>query len=290
MINAQNLSQHLGGHWYGRYGTAPCPICQTERRKDQNALTLSDNENRLLAHCKKSGCDFRDIVAAAGIIQGTSKAPNPAELAQRKAQAKEEANRRSLQAQRLWSETWPIAGSLAEQYLRQRAITCELPNTLRFHPECWHPSAKRLPAMLSVVEGAAGFALHRTYLMQDGSGKAQVEPPKAMLGNVSGGAVRLAKASGPLVVAEGIETALSLCCGLLNGPATVWAALSTAGLVSLKLPPEVGKLVIAADNDKAGHRAANDLATKASQIGWEVTLSPPESGADWNIVLRGMGR
>ena len=290
MINARNLSQQLGGHWYGRYRTAPCPICQTERRKDQNALTLSDNENRLLAHCKKSGCDFHDIVAAAGLTHGKWKAPNLVETAQRKAQAKEEANRRSLQAQRLWSETWPIAGSLAEQYLRQRAITCELPDTLRFHPECWHPSAKRLPAMLSVVEGAAGFALHRTYLMQDGSGKAQVEPPKAMLGNVSGGAVRLAKASGPLVVAEGIETALSLCCGLLNGPATVWAALSTAGLVSLKLPPKVGKLVIAADNDKAGHRAANDLATKASQIGWEVTLSPPESGADWNIVLRGMGQ
>ena len=290
MINARNLSQQLGGHWYGRYGTAPCPICQTERRKDQNALTLSDNENRLLAHCKKSGCDFHDIVAAAGFFHGTSKAPNPAELAQRKTQAKEEANRRSLQAQRLWSETWPIAGTVAEQYLRQRAITCELPDTMRFHPECWHPSAKRLPAMLSVVEGAAGFALHRTYLMQDGSGKAQVDPPKAMLGNVSGGAVRLAKASGPLVVAEGIETALSLCCGLLNGPATVWAALSTAGLVSLKLPPEVGKLVIAADNDKAGHRAANALAIKASQIGWEVTLSPPKSGADWNIVLRGMGK
>ena len=290
MINAQNLSRQLGGHWYSRYGTAPCPVCQMESRNDQNALTIKDGDSHLLVHCKKSGCDFRDIVAAAGIIQGTSKAPNSAELAQRKAQAKEEANRRSLQAQRLWSETWPIAGTIAEQYLRQRAITCELPDTLRFHPECWHPSAKRLPAMLSVVEGAAGFALHRTYLMQDGSGKAQVEPPKAMLGNVSGGAVRLAKASGPLVVAEGIETALSLCCGLLNGPATVWAALSTAGLVSLKLPPEVGKLVIAADNDKAGHRAANDLANKASQIGWEVTLSPPESGADWNIVLRGMGR
>ena len=290
MINARNLSQQLGGHWYGRYGTAPCPICQTERRKDQNALTLSDNENRLLAHCKKSGCDFHDIVAAAGLTHGKWKAPNLVETAQRKAQAKEEANRRSLQAQRLWSETWPIAGSLAEQYLRQRAITCELPDTLRHHVECWHPSAKRLPAMLAVVEGAADFALHRTYLMQDGSGKAKVDPPKAMLGQVSGGAVRLAKASGPLVVAEGVETALSLCCGLLNGPATVWAALSTAGLVSLKLPPKVGKLVIVADNDKAGHRAANDLATKASQIGWEVTLSPPESDADWNNVLRGMGQ
>ena len=64
MINARNLSQQLGGHWYGRYGTAPCPICQTERRKDQNALTLSDNENRLLAHCKKSGCDFHEDVLA----------------------------------------------------------------------------------------------------------------------------------------------------------------------------------------------------------------------------------
>jgi hypothetical protein len=290
MMTAQNLSQHLGGHWYSRYGAAPCPVCQTERRKDQNALTISDNENRLLVHCKKSGCDFHDIVAAAGFVHGTSKAPNPAELAQRKTQAKEEANRRSLQAQRLWLEAMPIAGTVAEQYLRQRAITCELPDTLRYHPECWHPSAKRLPAMLAVVEGAADFALHRTFLMPDGSGKAKVDPPKAMLGQVSGGAVRLAKASGPLVVAEGVETALSLCCGLLNGPASVWAALSTAGLVSLRLPPEVGKLVIAADNDKAGHRAAKDLATKAFRIGWEVTLSPPESDADWNIVLRGMGK
>ena len=290
MINARNLSQQLGGHWYGRYGTAPCPICQTERRKDQNALTLSNNETRLLAHCKKSGCDFHDIVAAAGLVHSTWKAPNPVAAAQRKTQAREEANRRSLQAQKLWSEIWPIAGTVAEQYLRQRAITCKLPDTLRYHPECWYPSAKRLPAMLAVVEGAADFALHRTFLMPDGSGKAKVDPPKAMFWQVSGGAVRLAKASGPLVVAEGVETALSLCCGILNGPAAVWAALSTAGLVSLNLPPKADKLVIAADNDKAGHSAAYALATKASRIGWEVTLSPPESDADWNIVLRGMGK
>ena len=66
--------------------------------------------------------------------------------------------------------------------------------------------------------------------------------------------------------------------------------MSTAGLVSLKLPPKAGKLVIAADNDQAGYRATCALATKASQISWEVKLSPPESDADWNIVLRGMGR
>ena len=55
MINAQNLSRQLGGHWYGRYGTAPCPVCQTERRNDQNALTLSDGESRLLVALQEVG-------------------------------------------------------------------------------------------------------------------------------------------------------------------------------------------------------------------------------------------
>jgi predicted DNA-binding transcriptional regulator AlpA len=32
MINAQNLAQRLGGKMYSRYGTAPCPVCQTERQ------------------------------------------------------------------------------------------------------------------------------------------------------------------------------------------------------------------------------------------------------------------
>lgn len=37
-----------------------------------------------------------------------------------------------------------------------------------------------------------------------------MEPAKAMLGNCAGGAVRLIEANGPLVVTEGVETALSL--------------------------------------------------------------------------------
>jgi branched-chain amino acid transport system substrate-binding protein len=45
-----------------------------------------------------------------------------------------------------------------------------------------------------------------------------------MLGAVAGGAVRIAEAAGGLVVAEGIETALSLASGLLGRPTTIWAA------------------------------------------------------------------
>ena len=41
MIEAQSLTARLGGKWHRRYGVAPCPVCQPERRKDQDALTLA---------------------------------------------------------------------------------------------------------------------------------------------------------------------------------------------------------------------------------------------------------
>ena len=71
MIDPANLSRNLGGEWYRSYGTAPCPVCQTERRKDQNALTINERDGKLLLHCKKSTCDFRDILIAAGVAPGT---------------------------------------------------------------------------------------------------------------------------------------------------------------------------------------------------------------------------
>jgi phage/plasmid primase-like uncharacterized protein len=137
------------------------------------------------------------------------------------------------------------------------------------------------------VEGADAFAVHRTYLRADGLGKAPVEPTKAMLGGTAGGAVRLTEGLGPLVVAEGIETALSLASGLLRGPATVWAALSTSGLRGLRLPCIQGKLIIANDGDEPGREAANALAERAYALGWQVSLLPAPEGTDWNDVLTG---
>ena len=70
MTEARDLTLSFGGKWYRRYGAAPCPVCQPEGRRGQNALTLSDGRAGLLLHCKKSGCDFRDILAAGGIVPG----------------------------------------------------------------------------------------------------------------------------------------------------------------------------------------------------------------------------
>lgn len=287
MIDAQTLTATLGGKWYRSYGVAACPVCQPERRRDQDALTLSDGATGLLAHCKKGGCAFRDMLAAAGVTSGSYQPPDPFTVARRKAEEQAEAQKRALQAQRLWLEALPIAGTVAEAYLRGRGITCTLPLTLTYHPACWHATGRRFPALLAIVEGGAGFAVHRTYLRGDGTGKAPVDPPKAMLGSVAGGAVCLTEGPGRLVVAEGIETALSLACGLLSGPATIWAALSTSGIRGLNLPPKPGRLTIAADGDDAGRGAAFALAERAHGLGWKVSLLPAPEGKDWNDVLMG---
>lgn len=287
MTDASELSTALGGRWHGRYGVAPCPVCQPGRKREQNALTIADGRNgRLVLDCKKSACAFLDILAAAGLRSGDYRAPDPATLAQRERESKAEAAKRAAQAKRLWDEALPLAGSLAETYLRARGITCPLPLTLRFQPECWHgATAKRFPAMVGVVEGSGLPAVHRTYLRPDGSGKANIAPAKAMLGATAGGAVRLTEGHSVLLAGEGIESTLSLLCGLLSEPVTAWAALSTSGLRGLRLPAQPGRLTIACDGDTAGREAAHALAERAHGLGWKVGIMDPGAGADFNDIL-----
>lgn len=289
MTDAQELTQDLGGKWYRTYGVAPCPCCQPERAKRQNALTLSDGRSGgLLAHCKRSECAFIDILAAAGLRAGDYRVPDSAELAQHDADQQMQTQRKADQAKRLWREAQPIAGTLAEIYLRDvRGITCPLPATLRFHAEAWHgPTARRQPAIVAAVQGASLPAVHRTFLRPDGSGKAGLDGgDKLMLGGTQGGAVRLSDGHSRLVVAEGIETGLSLACGLLDGPATVWAALSTSGLRGLRLPHRPERLTIAPDGDEPGRAAANALAERAHGLGWQVGILDPGTGRDFNDIL-----
>ena len=289
MTDARELTATLGGKWHRRYGAAPCPVCQPELRKGQNGLTLADGRNgRLVLDCKKSACGFLDILAAVGLRSGDYRPPDPAILAQREAEQRADAAKRAAQAKRLWQEAQPIAGTLAETYLRGRGIRCDLPPTLRFHPATWHgPTAKRYPALVAAVQGSGLPAAHRTYLRPDGSGKADIDPPKAMLGATAGGAVRLADGPSRLVVGEGIESTLSLACGLLDGPATLWAGLSTSGIRGLHLPSQPGRLTIACDGDKPGRDAANALAERAHALGWQVSTCDPGDGADFNDILTG---
>lgn len=291
MTGAIEITRALKGRWHGSYGLAFCPAHANTRTP---ALSLADGtDGRLMARCH-AGCDFGSILdglRALGLAEGgmLGLRPDPESEAGRQHEARAEAARRGAQARRLWEEALPVTGTLAERYLRGRGITCPLPGTLRFLSSCWHLSAQRFPALVALVEGGDAFGVHRTYLRPDGGGKAAVEPAKAMHGAVAGGAVRLVSgAEGPdtpLVVAEGIETALSLASGLLSGPAAVWAALSTSGLRALRLPSAPGRLTVAADGDEPGLEAARALAARADALGWQVSLLPAPQGRDWNDVL-----
>ncbi len=286
MTEAKRITFELHGRWNGRSGLAQCPA-----HGDRNpSLSLSDGASgRLLARCF-AGCSFEavlDALRGLGIIEGIGRLPmtDPAELARHEAERRNEAEKKERQALAVWREALPISGTVAETYLRGRGITADMPDTLRFHPACWHSTATCLPAMVAVVEGVERFAVHRTYLRPDGSGKAQVEPAKAMLGTTAGGAVRLTEAEGPLVVAEGIETALSLASGMLRAPGTIWAALSTSGMAGLRQPHRPGSLIVATDGDAPGQAAGHALAERAHALGWAVSLLPAPQGRDWNDVL-----
>ena len=150
-----------------------------------------------------------------------------------------------------------------------------------------HPEGGRQPALVALVQDAAGrpLAIHRTYLNRDG-GRANVEPPKASLGPIWGGAIRLDQfAEGqPVVIGEGIETAASA--GRLMG-LQAWAAVSAGNMAKgLLLPSEAHRLVIAADPDRSGRNAARDAWLRWRAEGRTVQIATPDGAGDFNDLLR----
>jgi len=279
-MNAREITMSLGGRWHGRFGSAHCPICQPDRRRDQNALTLADGrDGRLLAHCKKTGCAFVDIVAALALTDGSNLPPDPHEVAARKAEREAETRKALAKCARIWAGTVPLAGTGGDAYLRGRGIVLSLPDALRWHANLLNAtSGRRFPAMVAKVEPTWG--LHRIFLPPDG------KRDKLMLGPCAGGAVRLCDGPGPLLVGEGIESTLSALQLLDRDDVAAWAALSTSGMRGLVLPDRPGELILAVDGDAPGRAAGGDLAERAAALGWAVSLADPGDGADWNDKLR----
>lgn len=212
-----------------------------------------------------------------------------------RARARDEA-RRSQAAWSQWCKAVPVAGTIAETYLRARGIVLpDWPGVLRFEPAAvfsvpgggtvTHPA---LIAAVALWGDKIACAIQRTALKPDGTGKADLPGgARRSFGPARGGAVRLSRfeAGRTLVLAEGVETALA--CLLAMPNAGVWATLGTSGLRSVFVP-KGASVLIAADADVAGRKAAHDLAQRLTVEGHDVrTAIPPREGADWNDLLRG---
>ncbi|WP_375655433.1 toprim domain-containing protein [Bartonella sp. AA83SXKL] len=279
--NAQGITRALRGVWHGRYGTARCPA------HDDRLPSLSlanGHDGRLLLYCY-AGCSFREIIQALiriGLL-GKQAYDQTLSFSKQFCADLKQAKRKAERA--IWQQSQPIKNTLAETYLRMRGITCDLPADLRFHSKCPHPSGGTLPALVALVKGAGSFAIHRTFLKDNGC-KTDQKPAKAMLGSVTGGGVHLSQANPKhLVICEGIETGLALLSGLLSEPVNLWASLSTSGMMRVNLPPTKGRLTIAMDGDDAGRKAGFNLAARAYSQGFEVFMMQAPKGTDFNNVL-----
>jgi hypothetical protein len=198
----------------------------------------------------------------------------------------------------LFGMSHPISGTLAERYLRKRAITVLSGTTsLRFHPRCYyredeHTPTEIWPAMIAAVTDLSGdlTGVQRTWLDPSGWGKANLATPRRAMGHLLGHGVRLGPATwgdcDAMAVGEGIETMLSLRCILTTLPMV--AALSSAHLAAIQFPPALRHLYIARDLDPAGHGATVRLADRAHEAGIEVQVLSSRLG-DFNDDLRRLG-
>jgi hypothetical protein len=234
---------------------------------------------------------FPDLLAEARVHLGR---PQPVVLDANCPRSRKSPSGTPAAASRLFAAAVPVAGSLAEHYLRSRGITQTVPSAaLRFHPNCWHREEGQLnpvprPAMIAAVTDAAGVlqGVHRTWLAPDGQDKAAVKTPRRAMGHILGNAVRLSPSDEILVVGEGIETMLSIREAVPSLP--VWAALSSSHLGAVILPAAVLRLYIAVDRDPAGARAAERLCARASEAGVQAIVLEPQLG-DFNDDLRAHG-
>lgn len=201
-------------------------------------------------------------------------------------------------ARRLWAISQPIAGTVAEAYLRNRGLT-DLRNcgSLRFHPRCWYRpdqddrpgTLEAFPALIASVRDDAGAltGVHRTWLDPRGHSKAAVVTPRRAMGHLHGNGVRIGLAEDVMAAGEGIETMLSL--HQVTPVLPMVAALSANHLAALTLPATLRRLYLARDDDPAGRAAVGTLAERAADVGVEVRVIDAECG-DLNEDLQQLGR
>ncbi|MEM1051163.1 MAG: CHC2 zinc finger domain-containing protein [Pseudomonadota bacterium] len=189
------------------------------------------------------------------------------------------------EALEIWRAALPIHGTLAETYLRSRAIACELPMSLRYAELPYGKDSRVYPCLVACVSSPEGplQGIQRTFLAPDGLGKAEVPKPKLSLGSISGGAIRLGPLAADMVLCAGVEDGLSLVQELGR---SVWAVPGDSNLASVRFPPFVKSVAVGGDNDASGRSSTEKAARAYDERGLDVRMFFPTHAKDFNEQLQ----
>ena len=287
-MTTETIAMALGGRKAGAAWMARCPAHDDR----EPSLAITDARDGKVLVCCHAGCSQQDVIAAFQARGLWDAGERRTKRFSRKSDRREppepdgDVMKRTEAALAIWGGSQPAEGTPVENYLQSRGITIPFPATICFHPDLKHPSGGIWPAMVAqVIKGDKFVAVHRTFLARDGRAKAPIEPQKMMLGPCRGGAIRLAPPDdGQLMVGEGIETCLS---AMQATSRPAWAALSTSGLRTLELPTRVRDVIILADGDDSGEKAARNCAARWKREGRSVRIARAQSGMDFNDMLLG---
>lgn len=271
----------------------PCPMCGGDDR-----FRFDNQDGRGTYICNQCGagdgmklaCEFTrrpfaEVAAQIDAILGNVKSDAPPRPAMT-----EDDRVKALRA--AWSDSRPVApGDLVDVYLRSRGLgERAYPSALRFTPQMRDGEGGVRPAMLALVglPLQKPVSLHRTFLRADGGAKAEMGSPRKMMpGELPDGCcVQLSEwtFSGPLGIAEGIETAMA---ASARFDVPVWSAINATMLAKWLPPDGCEEVVIFGDHDAsyAGHAAAYRLAHRLAARKIPVSVQiPPIPGEDWADV------
>lgn len=270
----------------GREWTGLCPF------HGERTPSFTVNDDKGFAHCFGCGwhgdvADFVAGLAGCGLREAVERlGAGDLPVATVPTAPAEPERDTTAEAILIWRSAGPIAGTPAEAYLRGRGLDLRLPESLRFARLRYGKQIR--PCLIALVANAQDKigGIQRTFVREDGSGKADVPAPKLSLGRIGGGAIRLAPAAGMLVVTGGLEDGLTLQQEL--GQA-VWAATGEGNMATLVLPLGVQSVVIGADRDDSGEAHAKRAADAFALQGRSVRIIRPMPGhKDFNSELQGI--
>jgi hypothetical protein len=283
----------------GRVGMCLCPAHDDERPSLEVSLTEFTKKGQPLFTCRAK-CQQNAVIAA---LRARGAWPIPSDLPPVSDEVRVKQHR-SPEERREYARTifqlvkeYDISLTFAEKYFHNRGIA-KVPTdgwiTMRA-PLNKRPFASRAlstdPGVVFKVQDRDGNfnGIHVIWLNDDLTDKRVAEPQRQSYGPIKGGFVKLGKLdpARPLVVAEGIETALAvlqstgLPCALV-GPGTSFMA-------ALDLPNH-SEIIIAADNGDPGQDAARELARRYAvdrtiRIATPVKPQGGKDGFDWNDAL-----